>query len=486
MNRSKEYLHSLLNELRSLSGETGWVEFKHNNRDPEKIGEYISALSNSATLEGKSHAYMVWGLEDGSHEVLGTHFSPSTDKIGNEELESWLLRQLSPKIFFVFYELKYEDKKVIILEIERASDKPVQFKGLEYIRVGSYKKNLKEYPDKERALWRSFDKTPFEELYAIEHLAETEILKMLDYPSYFQLLDLPLPEDRKRIIEQLQADHLIIKNQAGGWNITNLGAILFAKKLTDFSHFKRKQVRIILYSGRDRTQTEREQEEIKGYACGFEGLIGFVDNLLPRNEFIGKALRKEVSMYPELSVRELIANAIIHQDFSLRGTGPMIEIFTDRMEITNPGVPLVQAERFIDSPPRSRNEALASFMRRIGICEERGSGFDKVVSQTELYQLPAPIVEVTQEHTRITLFAYKPFKDMEREEKMRACYLHACLRYVTRDFMTNATLRQRFGMDDKQNSVASRIIRDCVEAGVVKAKDPETAPRHMKYVPYWA
>lgn len=486
LSRTEDYLRSLLNELRNLPGETGWIEFKHNNKDPEKIGEYISALSNSAALEGKSHAYMIWGLDDDTHDIVGTDFNPHTSKIGNEELESWLLRLLSPKVLFVFYELEQEVGRTTILEIERATDKPVQFKGTEYIRIGSYKKNLKDYPDKERALWRAFDKTPFEELVAAEHLEETEVLQKLDYPSYFQLLDIPLPEERKSIIEQLQGDHMIIKNLAGGWNITNLGAVLFARKLSDFNHFKRKPVRVIIYKNRDRTSTEREQEGAKGYACGFEGLIGFVDNILPRNEFMGKALRTEVSMYPELAVRELIANAIIHQDFSLRGTGPMIEIFSDRMEITNPGIPLVQAERFIDSPPRSRNEALASFMRRIGVCEERGSGFDKVVSQTEFYQLPAPVVEVTEQHTRITLFAHKPFKEMDREERVRACYLHACLKYVMRDFMTNTTLRQRFGMDDKQNSIASRIIRDTVEAGKVKAKDPETAPRHMKYVPYWA
>ncbi|MDF2652533.1 MAG: transcriptional regulator [Paenibacillus sp.] len=309
---------------------------------------------------------------------------------------------------------------------------------------------------------------------------------MLDYPAYFDLLDIALPENRKRILERLSEDSMISRCEAGGWNITNLGAILFAKKLSNFSHLKRKSVRVIIYKGKDRIDTEREQEGVKGYASGFEGLIGFIDNLLPRNEIIGKALRKDVPMYPELAVRELVANAIIHQDFSLRGTGPMIEVFSDRMEITNPGVPLVQTERFLDSPPRSRNESLASFMRRIGVCEERGSGFDKVVSQTEFYQLPAPVVEVTSEHTRVTLFSHKPWTLMDREERIRACYLHSCLRYVTKDFMTNATLRTRFGMDEKQISIASRVIRDTVEADKIKPKDPDTAPKHMKYVPYWA
>jgi predicted HTH transcriptional regulator len=185
-------------------------------------------------------------------------------------------------------------------------------------------------------------------------------------------------------------------------------------------------------------------------------------------------------------VRELVANAIIHQDFTLRGTGPMIEIFSDRMEITNPGIPLVKTERFLDSPPRSRNEALASFMRRIGICEERGSGFDKVVFQTELYQLPAPNIEVTDEHTRVTLFSYKPFSNMNRDERIRACYLHACLKYVSREYTTNASLRQRFGLDEQHISISSRIIRDTVEEGKIRPIDPSTAPRYMKYVPFWA
>lgn len=225
---------------------------------------------------------------------------------------------------------------------------------------------------------------------------------------------------------------------------------------------------------------------MKGYAAGFEGLINFIDNLLPRNEEIGKALRKEVPVYPELAVRELVANAIIHQDFSIRGTGPMIEVFADRMEITNPGIPLINTERFLDNPPRSRNEVLASFLRWIGICEERGSGIDKVVSLTESYQLPPPIIEVIGDHTKVTLFTYKPLKEMEREEKTHACYLHACLKYVTREHMTNSSLRQRFGLSDKENSVASRIIRDAVKAGRIKPLDPNTAPRYMKYIPFWA
>jgi ATP-dependent DNA helicase RecG len=300
------------------------------------------------------------------------------------------------------------------------------------------------------------------------------------------LLSLPLPEGRDGILSALAADDMIAPGKSGKWHITNLGAVLFAKRLTDFRTLTRKTVRVILYKGESRVETVREQEGGKGYAAGFEELIGFVTNLLPSNEVIGKALRKQVPMFPELAIRELVANAIIHQDFHLTGTGPMVEIFGSRMEITNPGLPLVQTDRFLDSPPRSRNEALASFMRRIGVCEERGSGIDKVVVQTELFQLPAPLFETTVEHTCAVLFAHRAFREMDKTDRIRACYLHACLRYVQRDFLTNTSLRERFGVKEKNKAAVSRYIREAIDAGMIRPVDEDAARKMMKYVPFWA
>jgi len=142
--------------------------------------------------------------------------------------------------------------------------------------------------------------------------------------------------------------------------------------------------------------------------------------------------------------------------------------------------------KILDSPPKSRNEALASFMRRVGVCEERGSGIDKVVFQTEYYQLPAPLFETTGEYTRAILFAYKELKDMDKEERIRACYLHACLRYVQRDYMTNTTLRSRFGIEDKNSATASRIIKETMQAEMIHPFDVSASRKFMKYVPWWA
>jgi len=486
IDRSTEYLLGLLNELRKLPRETEWVEFKHNNDNPEEIGEYLSALANAAALAGKVHAYLVWGVDNDTHDIVGTTFTPALAKIGNEELESWLLRLLNPKINFHFYPLQADGKPVVLLEIGVAFRHPVQFKNSEFIRVGSYKKRLKDFPEKERDLWRVFDRTPFEREIAAENITADEVLKLLDYPAYFDLLSLPLPEGRDGILAALAADEMITPDKSGKWNITNLGAMLFAKRLADFRSLSRKAVRVILYKGENRVETVREQEGAKGYATGFEGLIGFVTNLLPSNEVIGQALRKEVPMFPELAIRELVANAIIHQDFHLTGTGPMVEIFSNRMEITNPGLPLVNTDRFIDSPPKSRNEALASFMRRIGVCEERGSGIDKVVFQSEYYQLPAPLFETSNDHTRTILFAHREFRAMDQEDRIRACYLHACLRYVQRDFMTNTTLRERFGIEEKNSSMASRIIKDTMEAGFIRCHDESVGSKARKYLPWWA
>ncbi len=484
--RNEQYWASLVHELRGLPNETGWLEFKHNNADPHEIGEYISALANSAALEGKTHGYLLWGIDDTNHAVLGTIFDSASKRVGNEELENWLLRQLAPKIGFHFVRVELDSLWVVVLEIDCAYRHPVQFAGAAFIRIGSYKKRLKDFQEKERALWRVLDATPFERLSAAEKVTHDEVLKLLDYPGYFDLLDQPLPDGRGAILEALAADRLIEPIGGSYWNVLNIGAILLAKQLTDFRRLQRKAVRVIVYKGKGRIETLREQIVARGYAAGFKGLIGFINGLLPVNEVIGQALRKAVAVYPELAIRELVANALIHQDFSITGSGPMIEIFDDRMEITNPGPPLVDTIRMLDSPPRSRNETLASLMRRMGICEERGSGIDKAVFQTELYQLPAPAFEVVGDSTRSTLFAPQVLSKMDKEDRVRAVYLHACLRYVQRESMTNTSLRERFGIDPKNSATASRLIKEAMTANTVRLHDPDAAPKLRRYVPFWA
>ena len=484
--RPDSYWQGVLRELQALPAETEWVEFKHNRIKPDDLGEYISALSNGAALCGKQNGYLVWGVDDSTQEIIGTDFKPATDRRGGQELESWLLQKLAPRIHFSFQTIQCNEKPVVILEIAKASHTPVQFNSTEFIRVGSYKKKLKDFPEKERSLWRIFDATPFEEQLAIENVDDQQVLSLLDYPSYFELMELPLPDNKAGILDKLEQDELIQPGKAGNWDITNLGALLFAKDLDQFKKLRRKAIRVVIYEGVNRLKTIREQVGGKGYANGFEGLIGFINTFVPRNEVMGKALRKEIPMFPDLAVRELVANALIHQDLFMTGTSPMVEIFSDRMEITNPGKPLVDTYRFLDSPPRSRNEAMASLLRRTGICEERGSGIDKAVAQTEVYQLPAPLFETKDESTLAVLFGHKKWSEMNQADRVRACYQHACLKWVERSQMTNATLRERFGIEPKNSAAISRVIKDAVGAGLIRPFDEAQGRRNAKYVPFWA
>ena len=480
-----DYFMGLLRELRQLPQETQWVEFKRNNADPKMIGENLSALANAAAINNQSYAYLLWGIDDSSHDIVGTSFDPVSTKKSNEPLENWLQRLLNPRIYFYFETLEVESRRVVFLVISPATNQPVAFNGTEYIRVGEAKKPLREAPELERKLWRTFERTPFENGVASERTSDNNVLQLLDYPTYFDLLGEPLPANRNSILEALENSRIITRSEAGGWNITNMGAILLAKNLEDFDNLSRKAVRVIQYQSTNRTNTIREQRGRKGYACGFEGLINYIQNLLPASETIEQALRTTAFAIPELAIRELVANGLIHQDFSVTGVGPMVEIFSDRVEITNPGEPLVDTQRFLDTPPQSRNEALASLMRRFRICEERGGGIDKVVSEVERCHLPAPLFESPKHFTRTVLFMSKPLTAMSREDRMRACYLHASLKYVAREYLTNASLRLRLGIDERNKSMVSRYIREAVNMGLIVPLD-YAARKTRKYVPFWA
>lgn len=230
----------------------------------------------------------------------------------------------------------------------------------------------------------------------------------------------------------------------------------------------------------------KEETLEKGYVAGFEGIIKFIEASIPTQEVISGALRERKSAYPILAIREAVANALIHQDFAITGTGPVVEIFQDRMEITNSGVPLVDIKRIIDNPPKSRNEKLASLMRRLRMCEELGTGWDKIVIACELLQLPAPKIEVYEESTRVTLYRDIPFSNISLEDKLWACYLHACIKQVQGEQLTNSSLRERFGLKETSSGSVSRLIKEAQSCGLLKPLDPTTAPRYMKYVPVWA
>jgi predicted HTH transcriptional regulator len=403
-------------ELAKLPNETEWVEFKSNYHEPQMIGEYISAMSNSAALCGKPTGYLIWGINNESHKIEGTNFKYRKSKKGNEELESWLTHMLNPRLDISFFEVPIDNVTVLLLEIPCADSQPVRFGGVEYIRIGTNKKKLKDFPDKERELWKAFDSTPYELRVAAANVSEEEIVMLLNYPKYYDRLEIPIPRNRDQVLNDFQKEKFLRANDAGRWDITNMGALLIAKDIKRFEHLHKKTVRVIWYKNHDRIDTIREKEFSGGYAHAHEEIVQYILTIVPQEEIIIDSIRKSVLAFPEIAIRELLANCMIHQAIEQRGTSIMVELFTDRIEFSNTGAPLVAIERIVDTVPVSRNENIAGFMHKCGICEERGSGYDKIVTATSTNNMPAPRVEgQNNQFTKVVLMVKTPFDMMSKK-----------------------------------------------------------------------
>ena len=476
---------NLLNDLITHSRENEWVEFKLNNSDPHKLGEYLSALSNSACYHKEDFGYLVFGIEDETHNLVGTSFYPLRTKIGNQELESWLSVQLRPQIDFNIYEFEYEGKHFVLFRVPATRNIPVSFKGEYYIRVGSHNHKLDNHPERERKIWHIEKQYVYENLSAKENVAEDDILDLMDYQNLFKMLRLPVPDNKSAIIDRMIQERIIEKSN-DAYTIKNIGALLFANNLENFDSLVRKPIRLIFYEGDNKYKTIKEHSISKGYAVGFEDVIKYLNEHLHSREEIINGLRTIISDYPIIAVRELVANAMIHQDFSITGTSLMFEVFKNRIEITNPGKALVDPLRFLDHNPETRNEFLTRFMRRLNICEERGTGYDKVILECEKYHLPVPNIFIDERYTRITLFKHKPFSELNKKDRINICYMHACLKYVSGDLLTNQSLRERFGLDERNITSVSNIIADTVKYGLIKDYFEESkSKKHAKYIPVW-
>lgn len=328
----------------------------------------------------------------------------------------------------------------------------------------------------------------WENLRASNLLHEQDVFALLDLSAIANLLQRPLPVEESELLRWL-ADENMITPDGGGYYITNFGAIAAARNLDQFDTLKRKRIRVIRYRGRNKVETIDEMMGQKGYAAGFEGLIGYLKRVLPHSEVIQQSLRTEVCVYPEIALRELVANALIHQDFSITGSGPMVEIFQERIEFTNPGSLLSskRVDRLIGTTPESRNELLASAFRRYRICEERGTGFQKVVASIELFGLPPVVFTPMENAFKVTLYAPKKFDDMTQDERIEACYQHAVLQYLSSQTVTNTTARQRFKLHEKRRTAVSNLLKEAAEKGRIKRKDPASrSSKFVEYVPYWA
>lgn len=461
----------------SAPAESEHLEFKEAKQqfDTTKLLRYCVALAN----EGGGH--LVLGVTDKlPRRVVGSQaFMAGPDL---NAIKARIVDKLRIRVDVL--ELAHPDGRVLVFEIPaRPVGQPLDFEGAYLMRAGE--DLVPMTPDQLRRIFAEGLPDWFSQA-ARQGASADEVIALLDTQAYFDLSQMPYPTSRDGVLARLSSEGLIVR-AAEGWTITNLAAILLAKRLDAFSlALARKAPRVVIYEGIDKTETREDKPGNRGYAVGFESLVDFVHSAAPQNRSIEQVVREDVKMFPEQALRELIANALVHQDFLTSGASVMIEMYADRVEISNPGVPPISVERFIDEY-RSRNVQLADLMRRLGICEEKGSGIDKVVKAAEVFQLPAPDFRVGELRTTAVLFAHQDFAVMSKADRIRACYQHCCLMYVSNQRMSNQSLRERFSLPESKSVIISQVIAAAKEAGLIKADESETtSTRYARYLPFWA
>jgi ATP-dependent DNA helicase RecG len=390
-------LHSKLDELLRLDSETEWVEFKHNHEKPAEIGEYISAISNGAALHGKKLGYIVWGIESSTHKVIGTAFQPRRRKVGNEELENWLLHLLNPRIDFTIHEFQRAGLPVVLFEIQAANSMPVRFQQEAFIRVGSYKKKLKDFPEKERKLWQILSSTR-EDWSA--RVVESAALADLD-PQAVQFARVQYqtkyPQHAAEIFGWDDATFLNKAKVCVSGKLTHAGLLLLGKE--ESTHvFSPAQARIT-WVLRDDSNIEKDYQHFTApLILASDQLLGKIRNLTIRHLPSGTLFPHEITQYDPWVIRETLHNCIAHQDYSAGGRINVIES-PESLLFTNLGsfIPGTVEEMIrSDAPPEVyRNPFLAQAMVNLNMIDTIGSGIKRMFTLQRQRSFPMPDYELS-------------------------------------------------------------------------------------------
>ena len=355
----------IINELRAYNSEREWFELKENWYKPDELGEYISALSNSATLEGKKNAYFVWGVNNETHEIVGTQFNCNQD-VNNEPLKHYLARQLYPDINFIFDETDVDSKRVVLLTIPAAKIVPTAFARERYIRIGSSKEKLRKYPEKEAYLFNvlrqgfpTIENTPSD----YQNLTFEKLL------IYYGAKGVKLPPETFK-------KNLSFYTEDGKYNI-------LAQLLSDNSHIP---IRVAIFSGTTKADNMYSVREF-GNQCILYSLdeilrYGDVLNIIQADERGRIVERKDVPLFENDVFREAVINAFVHNKW-VSGNEPMITVFSDRIEILSRGslAPEQTMDGFYAGESVPVNKKLSEIFLQLHISEKTGRGVPKITQR---------------------------------------------------------------------------------------------------------
>lgn len=479
----------LIYSLAGFPNETEWIEFKEGNSEPTRIARDISALANSAAFLGREYAYKIWGLEDDSHRLVGTTFDHLSKKgKGNQALLIWLRNALSRNANYEFLPLDHDGKHFVVLRICAASMQPVYYDKDAYIREGSSSTRLEPGSAKEAELWRRLQREGYELRIAREDLDSVSITQALDLDTYYDLLRLRKPHTLSDLLLPLVEQDLLRQQDNGRFAITNLGALLIAKRLSDFPGLRKRILRVVRHEGKGNLRILEDRHFDCGYAIALPEAQAHIMSSISSKEVLDGAFRRVEYSYPEAAIRELLSNVVMHQDLSDTTSGPTVGIYENRIEFSNPGISLIPVERMLNARPKTRNSMLVDIMRQMDLCEEDGTGFDIAVDACEAAHLPAPVASCDEElGTQVTLFGGRAYDRMTKAERKNAVYWHACLLYAQGESISNQTLRERFGLEGARKNVISmsRLIRECLDDGLIREEDEDSSDKFKRYIPYW-
>lgn len=353
-------------DLCKFGDEQEWFEFKENWFQPDALGEYVSALSNAAAFHYKKYGYFIWGVNDETHEIVGTEFNPYMDH-NREPYQNYLARNLSPSVNFKFEEAEIDGRRVVVLIVPAATEIPTSFKEKRFLRIGSSKSNIKDYPKREIELFKILD--------GRTETIETKPAKYQDLT--FQKLFGYYGSKGIVLKQETFMKNLGLKNEEGEFN-------MLAQLLSDDSHIP---LRVSIFEGKTKGSNLFSVREF-GNNCLLYTLdellrYGDVLNLIQTDEKDRIVERKEVALFDNKAFREAIINAVLHNRW-VDGNEPMISVFSDRIEILSRGTlaPAQTMEGFFLGESIPVNEKLSEIFLQLHISEKSGRGVPKI---TEMY-----------------------------------------------------------------------------------------------------
>ena len=471
----------LSRSLTPLPQELNELDWKAGVSKADRMARHLSAMANYS-----DGGFLVFGVNDDG-EVIG--LTPEEAEKISQQMGSWARDLVEPEVRTQIFSFNYNSKALLGVYINEAFDKPVHKKNTSidesYLRAGGQSRKMTR--DEIRQSMMSTRQQRFEELPAtlptswekkwFEAFDFSELLKRTKFDS----------SEHDKLMEHLFSHKLLVRINGDFWP-TNLAIITCAKDLSQFPSYERYAVRITEYSDKTKMAAKRDQTFQSGVSISMDLIVKYVIDLLPHSEIIKDATKRLTSVIPQIAIRELVINAIMHRDHLITNSYITIEIYSDRIEITNPGglLPDISVDRLIDHPSVCRNEVLADLLRKLGLAEERGSGVDNALIAIELWGLPPVIFESQRDYFKAVILMPRKFNEMSKDERITAAYQHSCLNRITNKRTTNSSIRERFKFSTDETTKVGRLINDSIEVGKIKLANPEASRRDFHYLPYWA